>query len=445
MATFVNTRDTMPGSTDEERAQQVLDGLVSHTLTEFKEDGITYAGQYALRYNTGLETVELPNLVYTSSISNSNQNLFQNCTALKNVKLEKLIRVPAHIFEGCTALESIKFSKSLNTIEYNSFKDCGLKIFDTEGSDAIGITLNNQALSCSKIKHFIIRSARRATLSNINVFYNCSIEFSEGGIYVPSALLDSYKSATNWSTFAANIYPIVLDENNEVILRTNFDSIEDSWEDILAAEEDGTYSTKYSIGDTKSVEIGNKTVKMQIAAFDTDTIAGTSDKAKITWVCKNFYEDSKALNLASTMVRNGWPATEMYSYLNDSTNGIYNSIESTVKAAIKTVVKPYWHVYKNTEETSNDKLWLLSNQEVNFITNGNYHKEDGGVTYSGLFPSASNSSNTNRRKCNSSYSGFRWFLRSSYSTTNFVMVNEDGKAADSRADSKNGVVFGFCT
>lgn len=445
MATFVNTRDTMPGSTDEKRAQQVLDGLVSHTLTEFKEDGITYAAQYAFRYNTGLETVELPNLVYTPSIPNSNTYLFKNCSALKNVKLENLTRVPQYIFSDCPALESVKLSKSLNYFDTYAFYNCSLKIFDTEGSDAVSITVSNGALQNSKIKHFIIRSATRATLGATSAFTNFPIIAGDGGIYVPSALLDSYKSATNWSAFANNIYPIVLDENNEVILRTNFDTIDDSWEDILAAEEDGTYSTKYSVGDTKSVEIGNKTVMMQIAAFDADTIAGTSNKAKITWVCKNPYVDSVRMNSTATTA-GGWPATEMYSYLNNSTNGIYNSIDSTVKAAIKTVVKPYWDAAASEEKTSNDKLWLLSNQEVNFITSSSRHKEDNGVTYSGLFPTASNESNTKRLKYSSSYYVCFWWLRSSNSSTEFIVVSNTGHSYTSSATSTaSGLVFGFCT
>lgn len=445
MATFVNTRDTMPGNTNEERAQQVLDGLVSHTLTEFKEDGITYAGQYGLRYNTGLETVELPNLVYTSSVPYSNAYLFHNCTALKNVKLESLTRASTYILAGCKALESVKFSKSLNYFEPYAFRDNGLEVFDTENDSAIAITVDTGALASSKIKHFIIRSATRATLSNTNAFSNCPIGIGDGGIYVPSALLDSYKSATNWSTYAANIYPIVLDGNNEVILRTNFDSIEDSWEDILAAEEDGTYSTKYSVGDTKSVEIGDKTVKMQIAAFDADTIAGTNDKAKITWVCKNFYADSEKMDQANVAAV-GWPASTMYSYLNDSTNGIYNSIDSTVKVAIKTVVKPYWNAVTRAEETSNDRLWLLSGQEVNFVSNSYVPIEDNGVTYSGLFPTASNSSDKSRVKYNSSYSDAYWWLRSSsYNSSEFKRVNGDGGSGNASAGSQLGVVFGFCT
>lgn len=440
---FVNTRDTMSGSTDAERAQQVLDGLVSHTLTEFKEDGITYVGQKALQYNVGLQTVELPNVVYMSSISGSNQYMFQNCTALKNVKLESLVRVPNSIFDGCTALESVKFSDNLNYIEQNAFKNSGLTVFDTCGTDSIAITIASNALATSKIKHLIIRSATRATLQNASAFSGCPIGLGEGGVYVPADLLDSYKSASNWSIYASNIYPIEL-QNGEVVLKTNFDSIQDTWVEILAAEEDGTYSTKYNVGDTKSVEIGNKTVKMQIAAFDTDTIAGGSTKAKITWVCKNFYADSQRMNPGSTTA-GGWPATEMYSYLNDSTNGIYNSIDSTVKAAIKTVVKPYWDADASEEKTSNDKLWLLSNQEVNFITSGQYHKEDSGVTYFGLFPSASNSSSTQRVKYNSSGSAYAWWLRSSFSSTGFVGVNGSGSAGINSAYYASGVVFGFCT
>ena len=90
MSEFINTRDTMPGSTDEERAQQTLDALVAHQLTNFKEDNIMYIRNFGLQFNTGLETVEFPNLVHTPGISGSNQKVFSNCTALKDIKLKRL-------------------------------------------------------------------------------------------------------------------------------------------------------------------------------------------------------------------------------------------------------------------------------------------------------------------------------------------------------------------
>jgi hypothetical protein len=45
-------------------------------------------------------------------------------------------------------------------------------------------------------------------LLNTNAFVNTPIAKSTGYIYVPRALVDSYKSATNWSTYANQIRAI---------------------------------------------------------------------------------------------------------------------------------------------------------------------------------------------------------------------------------------------
>ena len=465
MADFVNTRDTMPGRADDTRARQTFDKLIAHELTEFKEDAIDWVRSYAFKNNNTLVNVELPTVVYNSYFARNNY-MFQNCTALKNVKLKGMTRTPQYAFSGCTALESVEMSDNLSYIDGYFLYDCPITIFDTKNTSNAEFTVNSNAFNGSKIAHLILRSTKVATLSNINAFTNTPIKKNEGAVYVPLALLDDYKSATNWSQIAANIYPIE-EINGEIVLRTHFGTINDTWEQILAAEQDGSYSTKYNVGDTKSILVDGKTVMMQIAAFDADTIAGGTEKAKISWVCKNCYGNI-FMNLTSSTT-GGWPAMRMYTYLNDTSSGVYSKIESTVKDAIKTVVKPYWDAEASAEKTSNDKLWLLSNQEVNFITSGTYHKEDGGVTYSGLFPTASNSNDTNRIKYISSSDsstpsspsdpsspplppGFSsdespaaWWLRSSYSSSEFVLVSPLGSAIYSSATSPLSVFFGFCT
>lgn len=57
--------------------------------------------------------------------------------------------------------------------------------------------------SCSQLTALILRSEKQCTLSNANAFNSTPIKSGTGYIYVPSALIDSYKSATNWSTYAA--------------------------------------------------------------------------------------------------------------------------------------------------------------------------------------------------------------------------------------------------
>ena len=56
---------------------------------------------------------------------------------------------------------------------------------------------------CTNLKVLIIRDSSRVySLSNINVFTNSPFASGKSGgtLYVPSALISSYQSATNWST-----------------------------------------------------------------------------------------------------------------------------------------------------------------------------------------------------------------------------------------------------
>ena len=48
----------------------------------------------------------------------------------------------------------------------------------------------------------IIRSETICTLSNKNAFSGSSVASGTGYIYVPKDLVESYKTATNWSTYA---------------------------------------------------------------------------------------------------------------------------------------------------------------------------------------------------------------------------------------------------
>ena len=58
--------------------------------------------------------------------------------------------------------------------------------------------------SCGALTILILRSATMCTLSSTNAFSSTPIKSGGTGyIYVPRALVDSYKAATNWSTYAA--------------------------------------------------------------------------------------------------------------------------------------------------------------------------------------------------------------------------------------------------
>lgn len=223
------------------------------------------------------------------------------------------------------------------------------------------------------------------------------------------------------------------------------ETISDSWSEIFANETNGTYSTKYSIGDTKLLDLGTEgQVLMQIVAFDTDQLetSAENDKAPITWISKQLLKTSHRMNpskqsgTSGTGALGGWEACEMRSYL---INTIKPLLPSEVRNALKTV-KKYSRIY-NTSETavnnvvSNDDIWIPSAYEVNFTG-----YETSGVTYSTAFPD-----NASRIKHKVSDPAAWWWLRSASSTGSFRFVSGDGSYGYGSAYYSGGVAVGFCT
>lgn len=100
-----------------------------------------------------------------------------DCIYLTSVKFPKAVMVLESAFQRSTALRYAEFA-SVEEIRQNSFRTTG-------------------------VESLVLRSENLVTLSNSTALYDTPIQIKEGYIYVPSALVDTYKAATNWSTFAA--------------------------------------------------------------------------------------------------------------------------------------------------------------------------------------------------------------------------------------------------
>ena len=105
------------------------------------------------------------------------------CTKLTSVVLPAVRTTDGNSMVGCSALTKADFS-NLQTIRYSTF------------------------YSNKKLVTLIIRTQVVAKLENTSAFKDTPIASGKGYIYVPSALVDSYKSATNWSTYANQIRAI---------------------------------------------------------------------------------------------------------------------------------------------------------------------------------------------------------------------------------------------
>jgi hypothetical protein len=218
------------------------------------------------------------------------------------------------------------------------------------------------------------------------------------------------------------------------------DTISDSWEEIASAVEDSTYSTKYAVGDSKIVDLGDEgAISMQIVAFDTDELAdGSGNTAAITWVAKQLLVTKKRMNSTSTNA-GGYPATTvMRPYLQE--NGtIWNKLPAALKTLIKPVFKTSYDKTTAADLTSTEKLWIPSAREIF----GGTSYEQSGPVYSTIYKDS-----TSRKKAVFGSSSFtNWWLRSadSSSDTYFRSVYTNGNADNTNANSSYGVCLSFCT
>lgn len=129
--------------------------------------------------------------------------------------------------EGCVPEV---YSETVTKIKpYCFYGDETLARFDCPNVLSIGVASFN---GCSNLTALILRNETMCSLGNTNAFTNSAIALGTGYIYVPRALVDTYKANTNWKTYVNQIraiedYPDVC-EGKEVIREYVFDTSKES-------------------------------------------------------------------------------------------------------------------------------------------------------------------------------------------------------------------------
>ena len=211
-------------------------------------------------------------------------------------------------------------------------------------------------------------------------------------------------------------------------------SIRESLSTISGAISDGTYTSKYAVGDTILIDFGDQgKIPMQIAGFNVDTDQN-GNTIPITLVAKVALATTKAMNSSGTNA-NGYPVTNVMKPYMET---LYNNLPSTLKSMIVPATKTSYDKTTSADLTTYEKLWIPSAREVF----GGSSYEQSGPVYSSIFPDA----NSRKRIPYGSSSAYSWWLRSAYSssTTNFRSVSYNGDVYSNDANSTGGVVLGFC-
>ncbi len=210
-------------------------------------------------------------------------------------------------------------------------------------------------------------------LENSIIYKGDTLEAGESAIYFLWLYLDNKTPNQAQSTyFVGN-----LDIQGE-FLPGNLPFAEASWTQIAENVRAGNTDT-YNIGDTKEVDLGDLgTHTVRIANKSTPSECSTDGFSQSA--CGFVVEfadviDEHVMNGTNTNV-GGWPASNMYSYVNET---IYNKLPIELRNAIidTKVVSGYG---KNDVDTANftstDKLYLLASNEIWKLSNGRNKAND---------------------------------------------------------------------
>ena len=159
---------------------------------------INIGGSYAFGYCYSLASVIIPNSVISIGYST-----FGRCYSLASVTIPNGVKsIDSDAFSSCYSLASVTIPNGVTSIVSEAFSSCislasvtipnGVKSID---SDAFS--------SCYGVAFYDFSNHTSVpTLSNTSAFSGIAADCQ---IRVPSSLVDAWKAATNWSTYASYI------------------------------------------------------------------------------------------------------------------------------------------------------------------------------------------------------------------------------------------------
>lgn len=258
--TGTRTTGTASGGGSDTLAQRATNTLVSYSSND-----ITTVVDHSFSGCTALETVSLPNcsaladyafngctnlvsFSSTSNITNGGRAAFMNCSSMTSFPFDKLtgnaVNNSQDIFNGCSslmkiyapnatgvagftsgqfsnciALVSARFPASTTVMRSGTFNgDSSLKLADLGECRNIG-SAGNIFNNCTNLEVLILRKTSMVAVRSTE-FANATNKID---VYVPSNLVSTYQSGTNWSTLYANDKVQFLALENSPYEATDFD------------------------------------------------------------------------------------------------------------------------------------------------------------------------------------------------------------------------------
>lgn len=202
-------------------AEDHLDDFLVNTLTAIDSD-VTKIVSYGSYGRTALKTINLPKCTEIGSYA------FRGCTGITNVDAPLVTNIGTYAFYGCSKLTEINMSRA-TTIGNYAFYKCDLPSvnFPLASNIAQNAFYQNENLqiadfgaaskiaqaafgNCESLVALILRRTSSICALQVatNAFTGTPIAEGTGYVYVPAVLIETYKTATNWTNYATQFRAI---------------------------------------------------------------------------------------------------------------------------------------------------------------------------------------------------------------------------------------------
>lgn len=151
---------------------------------------------------------DLAKAVITKTVSDINLTYdvgayaFYDCASINPHFLEGCTSIGSYAFQNCLHIERVSATYVV-TINGNAFIGINsLKWVNLPAAQSIGKGCFN---NCKALVTLIVSAPTLCTLDSVGALSGTHIASGTGYIYVPDDLVDQYKVATNWATYASQI------------------------------------------------------------------------------------------------------------------------------------------------------------------------------------------------------------------------------------------------
>lgn len=183
-------------SNEDAVANQILDNSLRRLISAVKTVEMN-----KFYYSDALEEVYLPNAQVIK------QGAFVSCKNLRKIYIPVCKDIGQEAFGSWNPMHAEKFyAPKVRTLGKGALRtQADIQRLDFNIIERI----EAEALQSTKaLKALIIRSLQPCLLLNADAFVKSAIKSGTGYIYVPRALIDDYKTATNWTVYAAQFRAI---------------------------------------------------------------------------------------------------------------------------------------------------------------------------------------------------------------------------------------------